>query len=170
MTDSRPPASTDAAQTPSAGVPGPAEPAQAISGPRTAAAAWRIAAMMVQDSLDALRAHGGRSTPVFELLIFTLDAMAEAAESEDSPDDRGRARAREDLAAWSAQWAGPPTIGHELAAHRDLGFCAACVRGRWTDGTSDGYGQAQELTGWRLLALAERGVPDQPARNPERRT
>jgi hypothetical protein len=47
----------------------------------------------------------------------------------------------------------PPRLGCELASHRDLGFCAGCHPG----------GVNYELLAWRLLALAERGVPDQPA-------
>ena len=69
--------------------------------------------------------------------------------------DRGRARARRELDRLAAERGRPAGLGHELNAHRDLGFCAGCV--------PLGFGGAtDELHGWRLLAIAERGVPEQP--------
>lgn len=47
-----------------------------------------------------------------------------------------------------------PRLGCELNAHRDLGFCAWCP----------GKTKEDELQGWRLLAIAERGVAAQPKR------
>lgn len=41
-------------------------------------------------------------------------------------------------------------LGCDLTAHRDLGFCAVCRTA------------PTELLGWRLLAMAERGIPLQP--------
>lgn len=69
--------------------------------------------------------------------------------------DRGRARARLELDRLAADRGRPTGLGHELNAHRDLGYCAFCAPG--------GLGGAMdELQGWRLLAIAERGVPEQP--------
>lgn len=66
----------------------------------------------------------------------------------------GHARSAELLESHRAQFARPATIGHDLTAHRDLGFCQACHP----------QGMSGELIGWRLLAMAERGVPDQPGK------
>lgn len=46
----------------------------------------------------------------------------------------------------------PARLGCGLVAHRDLGFCSACHE----------HGSSGEVTGWRLLAMAERGIPKQP--------
>lgn len=67
----------------------------------------------------------------------------------------GNAKAAEQLAEMRAAYGTEPRLGCDLAAHRDLGFCAHCPVGS----------VRIEVTGWRLLALAERGVPDQPSRS-----
>lgn len=68
----------------------------------------------------------------------------------------GNAKAAEQLEEMRGTHMCPPRLGCELAAHRDLGFCAACADG----------GKDTELMGWRLRALANRGVPNQPNRAP----
>ena len=55
--------------------------------------------------------------------------------------------------------------GCELNAHRDLGFCAFCAL---PDHIVHVTPVDVELAGWRLLAMAQRGIPDQPARPTER--
>ncbi len=52
----------------------------------------------------------------------------------------------------------PPRLGCELNAHRDLGFCAF----------RPGRDVYDEVQGWRLLAIRERGVPPQPTTGRER--
>lgn len=42
----------------------------------------------------------------------------------------------------------PLSLGCSTVAHRDLGFCSSCATVAW------------ELDGWRLLAMAERGMVD----------
>lgn len=63
----------------------------------------------------------------------------------------GNAKAAEQLATQRRLYEQEPRLGHELTAHRDLGFCQFCHPA----------GVQGELMGWRLLAMAERGVPDQ---------
>lgn len=45
-------------------------------------------------------------------------------------------------------------LGCSKVAHRDLGFCSLCVPP--ADRNRD-FGILTELSGWRLLAMAERG-------------
>ncbi len=66
--------------------------------------------------------------------------------------------ARRMLDGYAARHGTPPILGCSLVAHRDLGFCSGC-RSPY-DGQRNG--PERELAGWRLLAMAERGVPDQP--------
>lgn len=40
-----------------------------------------------------------------------------------------------------------PRLGCSLVSHRDLGFCSGC----------HGYDAGQEMAGWRLLAIRQRG-------------
>jgi hypothetical protein len=63
--------------------------------------------------------------------------------------------ARQMLTDYAAQHGRPLGLGHSTVSHRDLGYCSACVR---EGGRSDGV--ALELNGWRLLAMAERGMVD----------
>lgn len=52
-----------------------------------------------------------------------------------------------------------PILGCHLTSHRDLGFCSVCL------GPSEHnprYGADMELAAWRLLAMSERGIPEQP--------
>lgn len=65
------------------------------------------------------------------------------------------------LADLRADYSREPRLGCSLVAHRDLGFCASCIR------TPDPYTKPVdvELTGWHLLAMAQRGVPHQPFEN-----
>lgn len=65
----------------------------------------------------------------------------------------GHPGARQQLRELTERHNHAPKLGCSLVSHRDLGFCAGCV-------TPDG--QDTELAAWRLLAMAERGVPDQP--------
>lgn len=70
------------------------------------------------------------------------------------------------------RYGGPVQLGCSLVAHRDIAFCAACVATwmqrnpaevadrRITD--PSGFPAAIELSGWRLLAMARHGLPDQP--------
>lgn len=64
---------------------------------------------------------------------------------------RPRAVAAESLAQIRKMLEQPPRLGCELNAHRDLGFCELCTP----------EGARNELAGWRLLAIAQRGVPPQ---------
>lgn len=45
-----------------------------------------------------------------------------------------------------------PRLGCSLVSHRDLGFCSGC----------HGYDVGQEMAGWRLLAIRQRGHVKQP--------
>lgn len=63
--------------------------------------------------------------------------------------------AREHLEQIAARHGRPMRLGCSTVAHRDLGFCAACV----PDSGQERFGAATELSGWRLLAIAERGIP-----------
>ena len=75
----------------------------------------------------------------------------------------GSAPARAALESYRACYAHPARLGCSLVAHRDLGFCTGCLR------ADDGVCAADlELAAWRLLAAAERGVPDQPPRGANR--
>jgi len=67
------------------------------------------------------------------------------------------------LADWRARREQEPRLGCSLSAHRDLGYCSGCppTPERHEAGERR-LGAAYELAGWRLLAMAERGVPDQP--------
>jgi hypothetical protein len=65
---------------------------------------------------------------------------------------------RQMLDAYAARHGGPPLLGCSLVAHRDLGYCSGCRSPH--DGKCNGADR--ELSGWRLLAMAERGIPDQP--------
>jgi hypothetical protein len=69
--------------------------------------------------------------------------------------------ARQMLNAYAARHGAPPVLGCSLVAHRDLGYCSGCRSPH--DGQRNGADR--ELAGWRLLAMAERGVPDQPKRS-----
>jgi hypothetical protein len=71
----------------------------------------------------------------------------------DTPTYPGSRQAREHLNALTEEYAHPARLGCELSAHRDLGFCAMCAR----PGASR-LAQDTELMGWRLLAIAQRGV------------
>lgn len=51
-------------------------------------------------------------------------------------------------------------LGCSTVAHRDLGYCSGCLSPH-DDGKT--VGAARELAGWRLLAMAERGVPPWPS-------
>lgn len=61
--------------------------------------------------------------------------------------------ARQRLTEYAARHGRPLGLGHSTVAHRDLGYCSACVR---EGGREDGA--VYELTGWQLLAMAERGA------------
>jgi hypothetical protein len=50
-------------------------------------------------------------------------------------------------------------LGCSLPAHRDLGFCALCIGQAHRNRE---FGRSTEIAGWRLLAMAERGIPLQP--------
>lgn len=63
----------------------------------------------------------------------------------------GSAAARQMLDALRDEHSQEPRLGCELNAHRDLGFCACCANVESID----------ELIGWRLLAIVERGVAHQ---------
>jgi hypothetical protein len=60
--------------------------------------------------------------------------------------------------ALKTRYAQPIRLGCNTVAHRDLGFCSGCaVPGKKA---ADEIGPLMELSGWRLMAIAERGVPD----------
>jgi len=78
-------------------------------------------------------------------------------------------RSRQMLADYTARYARPLALAHSTVAHRDLGFCSLCVRAAVEDGTADdghpitdpgGFPARVELSAWRLLAMAERGMDD----------
>lgn len=61
------------------------------------------------------------------------------------------------LDALKVRYAQPIRLGCSTVAHRDLGFCAGCaVPGK----AADEIGPLIELSGWRLMSLAEKGHPD----------
>lgn len=60
------------------------------------------------------------------------------------------------LANLTKRWGKPPRLGCSTVAHRELGFCAGCFDRNVNDPR---LGTAHELSGWRLLAMAERGLP-----------
>lgn len=62
------------------------------------------------------------------------------------------------LTDYAARHGADPGLGCSLTAHRDLGYCSACTSPH--DGKRNGA--ERELAGWRLLAMAERGIPRQP--------
>lgn len=62
------------------------------------------------------------------------------------------------LTDFAARHGAEPGLGCSLVAHRDLGMCSACKSPH--DGQRNGA--KRELACWRLLAMAERGVPPQP--------
>jgi hypothetical protein len=66
--------------------------------------------------------------------------------------------ARQMLENYAARHGAQPVLGCSLVAHRDLGFCSNCRSPH--DGQRNRM--EREIAGWRLLAMAERGVPDQP--------
>jgi hypothetical protein len=69
-----------------------------------------------------------------------------------APEPTPDSRSAQMLADFRKRHAHPPRLGCGLVAHRDLGFCSACHK----------HGSSGEITGWRLLAMAERGIPNQP--------
>lgn len=66
--------------------------------------------------------------------------------------------ARQMLDDYARRHSGGLRLGCSLVAHRDLGYCSNCVSPH--DG--ERVGVDRELAGWRLLAMAERGIPEQP--------
>jgi hypothetical protein len=61
------------------------------------------------------------------------------------------------LEALKVRYAHPIRLGCSTVAHRDLGFCSACVV---PSKAADTIGRMIENSGWRLMAIAERGYPD----------
>ena len=72
-----------------------------------------------------------------------------------SAPERGAAKT---LAELRKQYGREPRLGCSLVAHRDLGYCAHCPSPDMYTPSID-----REIAGWRLLAMAERGVPRQPS-------
>lgn len=70
----------------------------------------------------------------------------------------GDPTSRQMLEGWAARHGAPPALGCSLVAHRDLGLCSAC-RSPYDGKRND---PEREMAGWRLLAMAERGIPRQP--------
>lgn len=69
--------------------------------------------------------------------------------------ERGAAKT---LAELRERYGREPRLGCSLVAHRDLGYCAHCPSPDMYTPSID-----REVAGWRLLAMAERGVPRQPS-------
>lgn len=65
------------------------------------------------------------------------------------------------LADMRARLERDPGLGCSLVAHRDLGFCSHCPV-PYDDGTQ---GWRREIAAWRLLSMAQEGVPLQPSEN-----
>lgn len=64
--------------------------------------------------------------------------------------------ARRHLSSLAAMYGRPAGPGHSEVAHRDLGYCCACVHS--AEPRAAAYVPvATEVSGWRLLAMIDRG-------------
>lgn len=75
--------------------------------------------------------------------------------SSGSNEQRGDDVSRRMLAGMAARHGRQPRLGCSTIAHRDLGFCARCIDSPSGDPR---LGASYELSGWRLLAMAQRGM------------
>lgn len=69
------------------------------------------------------------------------------------------------LQEYTGRFTGPMRWGCSAVAHRDLGFCVPCLRDA-QPGRPAHYAAATELTAWRLLAMAQRGMAAWTEPNP----